>query len=375
MNALPHTPSPPLAFTAPLRAMLRNARRLLTRRHLFYALLAGAGLGAAEGIGAAIWQRGPFVNQFLAMLIPQIVQALLLLVSLAFAASVRPSRMPKWLPFVIGATLATLVACMFDGLVVAPIAFGMTEITFSAIWFNVPTYLTIGILVGLAYMHGVDASRRTGALRNLQLEHTRVARQAYESRLQTLRARVDPTFLFETLGIVEAHYASSRRKGEALLDALIVYLRAALPSLDEDASSLSAELTLARTWLEITRILRSERLTFTIDAPQPMPEISMPAMVLMPVVQQMAESAAVFAHGVMDVTIAAALSDEQVRIVIAAAGSNSPLNGDEASFVSVRERLKAVYGTNAQLTFRVVEYNRNEAVLEIPLERSHRDHR
>ena len=72
---------------------------------------------------------------------------------------------------------------------------------------------------------------------------TRVARQAYQSRLQTLRARVDPTFLFETLRVVEAHYRVDHQRGEMLLDALIVYLRAALPALETHSSSLAAELT------------------------------------------------------------------------------------------------------------------------------------
>ena len=375
MTALAQARPRPRALAAPLWAMLRATRRSLTRRHFFYALLAGAGIGTAEGIGAAIWGRHPIVNQFLAMLIPQIVQALLLLVCLAFAATMQPKRLPKWLPFVVAATLATIAGCMFDAIVVVPIAFTFDAFSLAAMWFNVPSYLVIGILVALAYMHGMDASRRTGVLRNLQLERTRVARQAYEARLQTLRARVDPRFLFETLGAVEAYYAADQQRGEVLLDALIVYLRAALPTLEDDASSLAAEITLARTWLEITRILRSERLTFKIEAPHPMPDASMPAMVLTPVIQQMTESAAVFAYGGMDVAIAVSSAGERVRIVVAAVGASVALNGGEASFVSVRERLHAVYGMNAQLQFRVVDYNRNEVVLEIPLERNDGDHR
>ena len=83
----------------------------------------------AEGIGATIWQRPPFVNVFLGMLIPQILQALMLLVCLEFAANVGPTRMPKWLPFVIAATVATIATCIFDGLVVARIAYGLTSIS------------------------------------------------------------------------------------------------------------------------------------------------------------------------------------------------------------------------------------------------------
>ena len=44
-----------------------------------------------------------------------------------------------------------------------------------AAWFNVPTYLLIGILAALGYMHWIDAQRRMLVLRNVQLERTRLA--------------------------------------------------------------------------------------------------------------------------------------------------------------------------------------------------------
>ena len=105
-------------------------------------------------------------------------------------------------------------------------------------------------------MYGLDAVRRTDVLRNLQLERTRVAREAYEARLKALQARVEPRFLFDTLSDIEAAYATSAESGQRLIDDLIVYLRAALPTMEESTSSLSAELTLVRAWLSIMRMRR-----------------------------------------------------------------------------------------------------------------------
>ena len=80
-----------------------------------------------------------------------------------------------------------------------------------------------------ASTHG--SARRS--LRNLQLERTRMSRKAFESRLQALQARVDPRFLFDTLASIEATYEADAARGERMIDDLIAYLRAALPTIED----------------------------------------------------------------------------------------------------------------------------------------------
>jgi len=55
-------------------------------------------------------------------------------------------------------------------------------------------------------------------------------RALLEGDLRAMQARVDPDLLFDTLLAVDRAYARSIRSGEEALDALIGFLRAALPA-------------------------------------------------------------------------------------------------------------------------------------------------
>jgi LytS/YehU family sensor histidine kinase len=235
--------------------------------------------------------------------------------------------------------------------------------------------MLIGVLAALGYMHGIDAQQRTLVLRNVQFERTRMARDAYESRLKSLQARVEPRFLFDTLADVEALYESNPARAQRMLDDLIVYLRAALPGLNEDASSLSAELTLARMWLDIMRVRDGDGLSYSVDEPAPAHDVRMPPMLVLPLVQQ------AFASGIggsserPDVAVVAEVADGRVRVVVTAAGPAFATGVTAEANALVRERLRTLYEANATLEFRPVGDDMSEATLEIPHEPANRRHR
>ena len=136
---------------------------------------------------------------------------------------------------------------------------GLTMDWVRGTWLNLPPMVLLCFLVSFGYMYALDARRRADALRAVQLDVARIGRQSYESRLQAMQARVEPQFLFETLGQVEQLYETDPPLAERVLDDLIVYLRGVLPSLDNSNSTVSIELEIARAWLDIMKA-RARRL-------------------------------------------------------------------------------------------------------------------
>jgi hypothetical protein len=324
-------------------------------------VLTGFGFGSVWGIGAAMFARQFWWKDFLYASVPVLAQAVLLLLCLSVAANVRVRRGPKWTPFVIAATVAAVIAA-FDGWIVALSVSDAPSLV--AAWANLPGFLLSSILVGLGYMHGFDAMRRTDVLRNLQLERTRTAREAYEARLKALQARVEPRFLFDTLSAIEAAYATSPEAGQRIIDDLIVYLRAALPTMEESTSSLSAELTLVRAWLAIMRMRHGDGLTFSITAPDRVADIKMPPMILLPLVQHAVDCARDRAQ--CELKVSANPDDRRARIVVTASGPECELPTETAATAAIHERLLAIYGTNAALRFVNTDRNEYRANLEIP---------
>jgi Histidine kinase len=135
----------------------------------------------------------------------------------------------------------------------------------------------------------VHAGRRTAlAARRRQhgAEQARALaqRRMLESQLQALQARVEPMFLFGTLERIRQLYRADPAAAGAMMEDLIVYLRAALPHLRESTSTVAQELTLASAWLDIVgRTARGWRFDATVAATAR--RARLPALLLLPLIQ------------------------------------------------------------------------------------------
>jgi LytS/YehU family sensor histidine kinase len=272
--------------------------------------------------------------------------------------------------------VATVAAAVFEwgamfvvlGLTGSPQEFSAEDVAIYA-WSFGPYMLTIGALAAFGAMQAAEAARRSQTLRTLQLEHVRFTRQAYEARLAALQARVEPRFLFETLSDVEALYEKDAALGAQVMDDLIVYLRAALPAIEETSSTLGAELKLVRTWLDIVRVRSAERLSFAMTDSEAPLDARMPPMLLLPLVQHAVEDGNDATRAIF---VSAAIVDDRVRVtVIGPASAFAPSNHSPA-LRAVGERLEALYGDLATLMLQSALHDRTQATVEIPYERTDR---
>jgi signal transduction histidine kinase len=125
----------------------------------------------------------------------------------------------------------------------------------------------VGILVGpwialAAMVRQREAVARTQALA-FNLERSELERQALDARLRLMQAQTQPHFLFNTLANVRALVSSGSPQATAVLDSLIAYLRAAVPRLNDPATTLGQELQLVRAYLELMQMRIPDRLQFT----------------------------------------------------------------------------------------------------------------
>ena len=151
----------------------------------------------------------------------------------------------------------------------------------------------LGIAIVCALVGGlatfVLVSRRTAlAARQRQQEAERARalaqRKTLESQLQALQARVEPMFLFDTLERIRAAYREDAAVGSAMMEDLILYLRAALPHLRESTSTVAQELRLVRAWLDIVG-RGARQWSVDLDAAASRANARLPALVLLPLVQ------------------------------------------------------------------------------------------
>ena len=227
------------------------------------------------------------------------------------------------------------------------------------------------VLGGVATFIYVDRRRALAAMarmRAAEIERAQAARRTLESRLQAMQARVEPQFLFNTLSQVRELYRSSAARGEQMLEELIAYLRAAMPRMRDTSSTVGQEIDLVRAYLSIVSLRLGERLAFDIEPPGKAADARMPPMMLLPLVDH------AIAHGLADprstgsIRIRTGLTDDKVRLEIADSGVGFlPGSGDDG-IAGIRERLSALYGSEARLDLRRRDARATEAVLEIRYE-------
>ena len=237
-----------------------------------------------------------------------------------------------------------------------------------AVLYSFFEWLVLGGAATFVYTDRRRAHASLARRRAAEIERTRTAKRALESRLAAMQARVEPQFLFNTLAQVRDLYRADAALGERMLDELIAYLRAAMPRMRDTSSTVGQEIDLLRAYLAIVRLRLAGRFAFEIDLPQELVNARMPPMMLLPLADH------VITHG-----FARSELRSRIRLAVAAVGDRLRLAIDRVGFepdagderiAGIRERLAALYGDDASLTLRTQEAGTTHAVLEIPYERS-----
>lgn len=353
--------------------------RGITRQDLITWILLAMVIGLTQGVAGVLISRGvAWWRQFASSFIDAALPILLLFLCLAVVRNIRPRRVPEWVPYACAAVAAVLLSEAAAWLVVAPVIAwfedatlwpGLTMDMLPGKWLNLPPIVLMCFLASFGYKYALDARRRADALRAVQLDGARLGRQSYESRLQAMQARVEPEFLFDTLGAAEQLYEADPVQAERMLDDLIVYLRGVLPSLDESHSTLSVELEIARAWLDIMKARAGGRLTWSIDKGADTGACRLPPMVLLPLVEHAVRYAATQPPSVQVLGIATTRDGLRLRVTIIDSAGAFAESAVTADIAQVRARLHALYGAAATLSFVPAAHEAAQAIVDLPYER------
>jgi LytS/YehU family sensor histidine kinase len=129
-------------------------------------------------------------------------------------------------------------------------------------------------------------------LQQLQREQQAARRRLVEAQLQAMQARVDPQLLFDVLDRAQRLYTTDAPRAEALLDELIVFLRAAVPRMHSVSSTLAQELELAASYFRLRNLLEGAPAAARINLPAALASRAFPAGVILPLLSE-AQTAAI----------------------------------------------------------------------------------
>jgi signal transduction histidine kinase len=209
---------------------------------------------------------------------------------------------------------------------------------------------SIGALAYTIYVYRRRTGEAAAQAHANQLQRMQLERQIAEAQLHRLRAQIEPHFLFNTLANVQRLCEVDPAGGQRLLANFITYLRAALPEMQSDETTLQREIELARAYLDLLHVRMGERLRFRLDVPRELQALPFPTLAL----STLTENA--IKHGLNplpqggSIEIAARCDDGRLVVEVADTGAGLRHSGGSGcGLANLQARLAALYGDAASL--------------------------
>jgi len=203
-----------------------------------------------------------------------------------------------------------------------------------------------------------------GIIRAKDVELAKMGELQKQAELQSLRAKINPHFLYNALNSIASLATTDARKTEQMALALSDFFKYAINREQKQLNSLSEELNATRTYLEIEKVRFGDRLNFEIDCEPELMDLQIPQLLIQPLVENAIK------HGLSQITengmIRIAITNEgnQLKIRVYDNGPafpDGPLSG--FGIQNTQERIVLLYGSKTTINWN----NQPEKYIELRL--------
>jgi hypothetical protein len=211
-------------------------------------------------------------------------------------------------------------------------------------------FLAYWAIIGIAYaLHFYSRSQQN------DLAAAKLQASLAEARLRSLRAQLNPHFLFNTLNAISA--LALRGEGRAVaraLSRLTDLLRIGLNEQYPKIITLAKELELIDNYLEIQRLLFGDRLSIERTIDPGVISASVPCLILQPIVENAIVHGVSHDSGAARIRIAATRDDATLRLQVADSGTGfHPQSTDRSGIglAGTQARLEHYYGAGQRIEY------------------------
>lgn len=178
-------------------------------------------------------------------------------------------------------------------------------------------------------------------------------RSLAEASLAVMQAQIEPHFLFNTLANIQHLVRKEPQAGDFMLTQFIRYLRAAMPSMRSNLSTVGREMDLVDSYLKMATVRMGGRLTVKVECAPELNDIDLPPVVI----QTLVENALI--HGVepkvgpVSIEVVAAKVSGRLEITVTDDGvgiGGAQTSGTGTGLRNIRERLAFIFADKARLS-------------------------
>lgn len=226
--------------------------------------------------------------------------------------------------------------------------------------------------VGIARDYAARAADRERQARKLTSQTIALERSLTEARLQSLRAQLQPHFLFNALNTISAFTETSPQTARRLMGQLGGLLRASLTHASRPLVTLGEELTFLDDYLAIESARFEDRISVAVRADDDLLGVMVPAFVLQPLVEN------AIRHGVAPrvsgghVEVSATSSGDQLRLRVADTGVGLAHGWDfqrdaGVGLRNIASRLEHLYGRTDAMRITPLDSGGVAVEIDLPL--------
>jgi sensor histidine kinase YesM len=195
--------------------------------------------------------------------------------------------------------------------------------------------------------------------------------QAKEAELKLLQAQIEPHYLFNTLANVRSLIDCDAPAAGELLDAFTEHLRASLTLMRADTVALADELDMVGHYLRLMQLRMGDRLHFRIEADEAVRRVSVPPLLLQPLVENAIHHGLERSVEPGTVVVRAQRKNGSLQLSVEddGVGLDAPhpaRKGNGVATRNIRERLHTRWGEAARLTLAPRQPRGVVATLEFP---------
>jgi len=193
--------------------------------------------------------------------------------------------------------------------------------------------------------------------REHEVSELQLLKQETDLRLLVLQAQIEPHFLFNTLASLRSLLRQDVDRAEAMLDALVEYLRAAMPIFRENQQhfALSEQLRICGSYLDLMQVRLADRLTYTIVVAEPLRSAAFPPLILLTLVENAVKHGIEPKPGPGHIRIEVTRSPrvDGTHIIVSVTDNGAGLSaglGHGVGLSNIRAQLALKYGDRATLS-------------------------
>ncbi|MCP4725679.1 MAG: hypothetical protein GY863_11615 [bacterium] len=211
---------------------------------------------------------------------------------------------------------------------------------------------------------------KTNRLKEAELENEKLKRYELKAKLNSLQAKLNPHFLFNTLNTTAALIYDSPEKAEKNIVNLSNMYRKVLAISNKTMIPVKEEMELIRDYYDLEKQRFDEKLTMTISCPTELEQIMIPGLIIEPLVENSIKHNLDKSGKPVRIEITVAMSGGKLNIWVKDNGGGFDVERVTRGFglYSIQERLRIIYHDNYDINIDSGDSQGTLIDIKLPLE-------